>query len=50
MIRNELIIVLFSDGAITWKKNDGNFASCALRNGAVSCHFFSSDTPLPNKK
>jgi hypothetical protein len=22
------------------KKNDGNFASCATRNDAVSCHFF----------
>jgi hypothetical protein len=32
------------------KKNDGNFASCAPRNDAVSVIFFSGDTPLPNKK
>jgi hypothetical protein len=35
------LFVLFGDGAITWKKKeDGNFASCAMRNDAVSRHFF----------
>jgi hypothetical protein len=41
---------LFGDGAITLKKNDRNFASCATRNDAVFCHFLSGDTPSSNKK
>jgi hypothetical protein len=32
------------------KKNDGNFASCATRNDAVSVIFSSGDTPSPSKK
>jgi hypothetical protein len=32
------------------KKNEGNFASCAMRNDAVFCHFFSGDTLSPNKR
>jgi hypothetical protein len=57
------LFVLFGDGAIIRKKNGRNFASCATRNDAVlhhalqsatrndavSCHFFSGDTPSPNK-
>jgi transposase len=34
------LFVLFSDGAITRKKKDGNFSSYATRNDAVSRHFF----------
>jgi hypothetical protein len=45
------LFVLFGDGAITRKKNDGNIASCATRNDAVFRHFFfSGDNPSPNKK
>jgi hypothetical protein len=40
------LFVLFGDGAITNKQNDGNFASCAKYNDAVFRHF----TPSPNKK
>jgi hypothetical protein len=43
------LFVLFGDGAFTRKKNDKNFASYATRNDAVSCHFFSDDTPSPNQ-
>jgi hypothetical protein len=48
MIRNEFIC-FFGDGAITRKKNDGNFASCATCNDAVLHHFLGDDTPSPNK-
>jgi hypothetical protein len=44
------LFVLFDDGAITRKKNDGSFASCATRNYAVSVIFFLDDTPSPNKQ
>jgi hypothetical protein len=30
----------FGDGAITREKNDGNFASSAMRNDAIPRHFF----------
>jgi hypothetical protein len=32
------------------KKNDGNFASCATRNDAVSRHFFLMDTSIHKQK
>jgi hypothetical protein len=47
------LFVLFGARAIARKKSDGNFASCATRNDAVSRHFFflgGGDTPSPNKK
>jgi hypothetical protein len=44
--------VLFGDGAITRKKKMTEILHHALRAmmHAVSCHFFSGDTPSPNKK
>jgi hypothetical protein len=39
-MRNEIIYILIGDGAITRKKNDGHFASCATHNDAVFRHFF----------
>jgi hypothetical protein len=35
---------------LSLEKNDGNFASCAIRNDAVSRHFFSCDTPSQKEK
>jgi hypothetical protein len=34
------LFVLFVDGVSIRKKKDGNLASCATRNDAVSRHFF----------
>jgi hypothetical protein len=38
------LFVLFGDGAITRKENNGNFVLCTMHNDAVSRHFFSGET------
>jgi hypothetical protein len=42
--------VLFVDGVSFRKKNDGNLASCAMRNDAVFRHFFRIDTSIHKQK